>query len=138
MMGNKYHAVRTEVDGITFHSKGEAKRYGDLKLLEKSNSISGLKLQPKYILEPGDSDLAVYGLQRAISYVGDFSYRVIRHSVISILGQEAAVLIATKDPDYLSVEVCEDFKGHRTPVYKLKRHLFVRRYPDIYHLETSI
>ena len=137
MMGNKYHAVRTEVDGITFHSKGEAKRYGDLKLLEKSNSISGLKLQPKYVL----SEAAIspyHGKLRPISYVGDFSYRVIRHSVIAMLGQEAAVLIATKDPDYLSVEVCEDFKGHRTPVYKLKRHLFVRRYPDIYHLETSI
>ena len=33
-MPSKYHARKTVVDGITFDSKREAKRYGELKLLD--------------------------------------------------------------------------------------------------------
>jgi hypothetical protein len=47
-MANKYGAKRTTVDGIKFHSKGEAGRYSQLKLMEKDGLISELELQPKY------------------------------------------------------------------------------------------
>lgn len=132
----KFGSVRTVVDGHTFHSKGEAVRYQELKLLEMGNYISGLELQPRYTLVPS-ADLIWYGKLRAITYVGDFSYKVLKHSVIKHLGQGLAAKWATLYPGYLSIPVCEDFKGHRTPEYKLKRALFVRKYGEIYHLETS-
>lgn len=47
---NKYGAVKTVVDGITFASKREAKYYSDYKLLEKAGEISHLELQPKYVI----------------------------------------------------------------------------------------
>jgi len=47
-MANKYGAKRTTVDGIKFHSKGEAGRYSTLKILERGGGISCLELQPKY------------------------------------------------------------------------------------------
>lgn len=45
---SKYHAVKTVVDNITFASKAEARRYGELKLLEKAGYIRQLELQPVY------------------------------------------------------------------------------------------
>lgn len=50
-MRNKYGAIKTTVDGITFHSKGEAGRYGQLKLMQKAKLIKDLKLQPKFPIE---------------------------------------------------------------------------------------
>ena len=66
-MSNKYHAQKTQVDGVTFHSKKEANRYGQLKLLLQAGEISGLELQPQYPLE-------VNG-QLITKYIGDFRYR---------------------------------------------------------------
>lgn len=43
---NKYHNVKTKVGNITFDSKLEAKRYTELKLLEKNGLIKDLVLQP--------------------------------------------------------------------------------------------
>lgn len=50
---NKYGAVRTVVDGITFHSAAEARRYGQLKLLERAGHIRQIELQPVYVVEIG-------------------------------------------------------------------------------------
>lgn len=47
---NKYGAKPTEVDGIKFASRAEAKRYGELKLLECAGRISDLKLHVEYPL----------------------------------------------------------------------------------------
>lgn len=63
---NKYHAVQTEVDGIKFASKKEAKRYGELKLMEKAGVISGLTLQPVYKFP---------ALEYPEKYVADFEYQ---------------------------------------------------------------
>jgi hypothetical protein len=63
---NKYGARKTEVDGITFDSAKEAKRYGELKLLERAGEIAELELQPKY-------DLTVKG-QKVCTYKADFRY----------------------------------------------------------------
>lgn len=62
----KYRNIPTMIDGIRFASKREAKRYCDLKLLERAGEISGLKLQPRY-------PLTVNGLHIA-TYVADFDY----------------------------------------------------------------
>ena len=64
--GNKYGAVRTEVDGVVFASKAEARRYGELKLLERAGTIRELVLQPEY-------SLAVKG-NTIGKYIADFVY----------------------------------------------------------------
>lgn len=63
---SKYRAIRTEVDGIVFASKREAKRYQELKMLERVGVISALKLQPRF-------PIAVNG-ERICVYVADFEY----------------------------------------------------------------
>ena len=63
---NKYGNRKTEVDGIVFHSKKEARRYGQLRFLEKGKKITGLACQPSF-------DLIVGGVKIA-KYVGDFIY----------------------------------------------------------------
>ncbi len=45
---SKYRARKTVVDNIEFHSAAEARRYGELKLLEKGGYIRRLELQPVY------------------------------------------------------------------------------------------
>jgi hypothetical protein len=63
---SKYAAVRTAVDGITFASRREAKRYAELRLLEKAGEISRLVTQPHFPLE-------VQGVL-VCTYIADFSY----------------------------------------------------------------
>ena len=43
--GNKFSAKKAECDGIIFHSRGEMRRYQDLKDLLLFDKISDLKLQ---------------------------------------------------------------------------------------------
>jgi hypothetical protein len=64
---SKYNAVRTVVDGITFASKAEARRYQELKMMELSGDITQLELQPKF-------PLIVNGVKVG-TYIGDFRYR---------------------------------------------------------------
>jgi hypothetical protein len=63
---SKYHNVKTVVDGITFHSKKEAARYQELKLLEKAGEITGLELQPRFAID-------IKGVH-ICDYIGDFLY----------------------------------------------------------------
>jgi len=65
---SKYGAVKTEVDGIVFDSKKEARRYLELKTMEKAGVISALELQPSF-------DLVVNGVKIG-KYKGDFRYVV--------------------------------------------------------------
>ncbi len=92
---SKYSAIRTEVDGITFASKKEARRYSELKLLERAGKIFNLQLQPRY-------PVTVNG-KKVCSYVGDFAYYT---------------------SGILSSLVVEDAKGFKTPMYRLKAKLF--------------
>lgn len=48
---SKFRNVVTIVDGIKFHSKREAKRWAELKLLERSGQIGELRRQVPFILE---------------------------------------------------------------------------------------
>jgi len=59
-MRNKYKAIKTEVDGIIFDSKKEAKRYCELKILLKAGEISKLELQPRYDLIINDKKCGFY------------------------------------------------------------------------------
>jgi hypothetical protein len=59
---HKYRARRVVVDGISFASAKEAKRYGELKLLQRGKQISDLRLQVRY------------KLVMEVVYVADFAY----------------------------------------------------------------
>ena len=50
-MTNKYHAKKTVIDGITFASKKEAKRWAELCLLERAGEITDLRRQVPIMLE---------------------------------------------------------------------------------------
>ena len=62
----KYNAIKTVVDGVTFDSRKEARRYSELKLLEKCGKIHSLTLQPRF-------DLIVNGTKCGF-YRADFKY----------------------------------------------------------------
>lgn len=102
---SKYRAKKTEIDGIKFDSKKEAKRYIALRELEKKGNIEKLILQPRFLLQEGfRKNGKAY---RKIEYVADFMYE-----------QDGKLII-------------EDVKGIKTDVYKLKQKLFEKRYQDL-------
>ena len=68
MSKHKYNAKPTVVDGIRFHSRKEARRYQELKLLEKAGEISHLTLQPEFCLHAPDQDKPIG------RYIADFEY----------------------------------------------------------------
>ena len=99
---SKYNSKKTVVDGITFDSKKEAVRYGQLKLLKKSGVILDFALQPEFpymvmCYHPTDI-MASYTVKR--KYIADF---------------------AVTYPDY-HVEV-EDVKGYATAEFKRKKKI---------------
>ena len=64
--GHKYGAVATVVDNIRFDSKAEAKRYFDLKLMEKAGIIRNLQRQTRWPLMVKNVVVC--------HYVSDFDY----------------------------------------------------------------
>lgn len=109
---SKYNAKKTVVDEIEFDSKKEAKRYKELKLLERSGAISNLELQPQFILQDKFKDRTGKTI-RAIKYVADFKY---------FDNQEQSLVV-------------EDVKGMKTDVYKLKKKIFLNKNRDIKFVE---
>lgn len=47
---NKYGAIKTEVNGITFDSKAEARRYEQLQLMQYGGRIKWFQRQPSFLL----------------------------------------------------------------------------------------
>jgi hypothetical protein len=45
----KYHAKRTEIDGITFDSMAEGEYYRHLKKQQEEGKIEGFTLQPAFV-----------------------------------------------------------------------------------------
>lgn len=92
--GNKYGAVRTTVDGISFASKAEAEHYSRLCVLQKVGEVAWFCRQPRFVLPGG------------VEYVADF-----------IVG-------FTKDgPGFKVLDRIDiqDVKGFATPEYNLKK-----------------
>ncbi len=65
-MPSKYRAQPQTVDNVRFASKREAKRYGELKLLQRLGTIHNLELQPRFPLKVNGELIC--------TYVGDFGY----------------------------------------------------------------
>ena len=66
MRYNKHKNIRTTVDGYTFASKAEARRYSELKLMGKEGVISRLRVHPSYEI--------VFNYNHICNYIADFSY----------------------------------------------------------------
>ena len=96
---SKYGNKKTEVDGIIFDSQAEARRYCELRLLERSRAITGLQMQVAYDLAPS---IVIQGRKRPpLRYNADFVYE--------------------KDGEL----IVEDVKGKPTEGYRIKRHLMM-------------
>lgn len=50
---NKYNASKCEMDGITFDSKAERKRYIDLTMMKQAKLIKWFNRQPSFLLAGG-------------------------------------------------------------------------------------
>lgn len=100
----KYHNKKTDIEGIIFDSKAEARRYQELSLLEKAGVIKRLRLQPEYELIPSFKKNG--RTFRKTVYRADFEY--VENGRI----------------------VVEDVKGFKTDVYKIKKKLFEYKYKD--------
>lgn len=99
---SKYKAKRTTVDGVTFHSQKEARRYQELKLLQKAGEIQDLTLQPSFDLVVGlDIGMDDALLKKIGTYVADFQY--------TDRMQPGCPLVV------------EDVKGFKTPLYRWKK-----------------
>lgn len=100
-MKSKYHSRRCELDGIMFDSRKEARRYAELKILERAGEIKKLERQVPFTLIPAQRDEAGKVIEREVKYVADFMY---------------------VDKDGIHVE---DVKGMKTRDYIIKRKLML-------------
>lgn len=98
---NKYYNKKTTIDGITFDSKIEAKRYKELKLMEQAGLIKDLVLQPQYELLKGFKRRGK--TYRKVTYIADFAYF----------------------DNEKNRKVIEDVKGFETKDFKLKLKYFL-------------
>jgi len=130
--GNKYGNTKTIVDGIKFDSKKEASRYQELKLMEKGRLIFDLELQPKFVLQ---EKFKYQGkTERAITYSADFRYK--ENTPVKSLTYSTHSDEVVKGEFTQLVEIVEDVKGHKTDVYKIKRKMFLKKFPEYEFLET--
>ena len=93
----KYGNRKVQIDGYTFDSAAEARRYGELRLLEQAGEIEDIRVHWPYemVVE------GVTGPMHICTYEADFVYM----------------------PKHHREWVGEDVKGKATDVYKLKKKL---------------
>ena len=102
---SKYMAKKCQVDGIKFDSLKEARRYQELRLLERAGKIADLRLQVPFFLLPAQRDENGNVVERAVKYIADFVYT----------GEDGKTVV-------------EDVKGFRTKEYIIKRKLLLYQY----------
>lgn len=109
----KYLNKKVVVDGITFDSKKEMRRYLVLKEAQDNGIISDLELQPQFELIPKVTETYVKHLktkdkecertvQLAISYKGDFRYK--KDGIVVVEDVKASPHRAALDPKFLIKE----------------------------------
>ena len=111
MRKNKYGSKKITMDGMTFDSLKEYRRFCELSLLEKAGQITNLQRQVKYVLIPAQYEPPSIGkrggfkrgkqIERECAYVADFVYKEKDHTVV------------------------EDTKGFKTKDYIIKRKLML-------------
>lgn len=111
---SKYKAVKTG----KYASKAEARRAEELKLLERSGAITGLREQVVYVLAPS---VVVNGRKRPpLRYLADFVYEIPDKYNEMLVNQI----------------IVNDVKGRITEGYRIKRHL-MKSVHNIDILETK-
>ena len=106
-MRHKYNARSTTFNGYKFDSVAEAEVYKKLLALERAGKIHDLRVHPTFELQKPFVDHAGKR-QRAIAYEADFYYI---------------------EPGTPLPVVCE-VKGAETEAWKIKKKLFLYRYPE--------
>ncbi len=71
---NKFNAQKIELDGMTFDSKKEHKRYIELKAMQQRGEIFGLELHTKFELAPKTKLEGEKRAKPALRYFADFTY----------------------------------------------------------------
>ena len=100
---SKYHSIKSITsDGIEHLSQAEAKRWIQLKLLERAGEIKDLQRQVKYVLIPSQKE-GKKTIERECAYIADFVYTDLRTGQV----------------------VVEDTKGFKTKDYTIKRKLML-------------
>lgn len=103
----KYHNRKTVVDGMTFDSKKESKRYQELVLLERGKEIYNLQTQVRFELIPTQK-VGGKTVERPVHYVADFVYH-------------------RASDDQMVVEDVKSEATRKLPAYILKRKLMLFR-----------
>jgi hypothetical protein len=99
---NKHGAVGVREDGIFFPSKGEHRRYQELKLMNHANAIRSLAVHPRYPI--------MYEGKKICDVELDFEY------YLFVRGRW--------------ITIYEDFKGWQTGESKLRHKLFEAFYNE--------
>ena len=102
---NKYRNKKILIDNHRFDSELEAKRYCQLKLLQRAKQISNLRLQVPFLLQEGFKKNGK--THRKIEYIADFVYEENGQTVV------------------------EDTKGICTDVFRIKQKMFEYKYPNL-------
>ena len=71
---NKFNAQKVEMDGMTFDSKKEHKRYIELKAMQQRGEIFGLEHHTKFELAPKTKLEGEKRAKPALRYFADFTY----------------------------------------------------------------
>lgn len=111
---SKYGSRKVTVDGVTYDSMKEYRRFKELSLLERAGAIQNLQRQVKYVLIPAQraftNEIDKKGnfkkgklLERECSYIADFVYVDMQTGRLTV----------------------EDTKGFRTKDYIIKRKLML-------------
>jgi len=116
---NKYGAKKTVVDGITFDSAAESRRYATLRQMEQAELISHLERQPTFKLYCGTTPILIkskrYPNGRHMTYRADFAYF---------------------DPSR-NKRIVEDVKGRRTKEFIIKKAVVEACFPAVEIVEVS-
>ena len=106
----KYRSEKTKVGTKTFDSRKEANRYLVLRKAQAEGKIELLECQKEFLLQEGFRDNQG-NWQRPITYICDFFY----HDVAA---------------DEWIVEDVKSIMTRKLEVYRIKRKLFMYRYPE--------
>ncbi|USA53851.1 DUF1064 domain-containing protein [Acinetobacter sp. C32I] len=71
---NKFNAQKVELDGMTFDSKKEHKRYIELKAMQQRGEITRLEHHNKFELAPKTKLEGEKRAKPAVRYFADFTY----------------------------------------------------------------
>ena len=110
---SKYKASKTVIDGITFDSKKEAKRYRELTELQTRGLISNLQRQVEFLLIPAQHEPSTIGKRGAVKQGKLIERKCVYKADFCYLDERTGE------------HIVEDTKGFRTPEYIIKRKLML-------------